>query len=126
MTKKHEVVIVGAGISGLTAALQASRACDVGVISKVHATRSHSGAAQGGIAASLGNEEEDKWEWHMYDTVKGSDYLADQDMVEILVKEAPDAVVELKTWASPSAEMTGERSLSVNSGATPRIWVKHL
>jgi succinate dehydrogenase / fumarate reductase flavoprotein subunit len=101
MIHKHEVVIVGAGISGLIAALQASETCDVAVISKVHATRSHSGAAQGGIAAALGNEEEDRWEWHMYDTVKGSDYLADQNMVEILAREAPSALVELEHMGVP-------------------------
>jgi len=101
MIRKHEVVIVGAGISGLTAALQASQSCDVAVVSKVHAVRSHSGAAQGGIAAALGNEEEDRWEWHMYDTVKGGDYLADQDMVEILVREAPAAVLGLERMGVP-------------------------
>jgi succinate dehydrogenase / fumarate reductase flavoprotein subunit len=101
LIRKHEVVIIGAGISGLTAALQASQSCDVAVVSKVHAIRSHSGAAQGGIAAALGNEEEDRWEWHMYDTVKGGDYLADQDMVEILVREAPGAVLELEEMGVP-------------------------
>ena len=95
------MVIVGAGIAGLTAALKAAETCNVAVISKVHATRSHSGAAQGGIAASLGNEEEDSWEWHMFDTVKGSDYLADQDMVEILAREAPSAIYELEHMRVP-------------------------
>jgi succinate dehydrogenase / fumarate reductase flavoprotein subunit len=89
MIHQYDLVIVGAGIAGLTAALESSRACEVAVISKVYASRSHSCAAQGGIAAALGNEEEDHWEWHMFDTVKGSDYLADQDMVEILCREAP-------------------------------------
>jgi succinate dehydrogenase / fumarate reductase flavoprotein subunit len=101
LIKKHEVIIVGAGISGLTAALHASEVVDVAVVSKVHAVRSHSGAAQGGIAAAMGNEEEDRWEWHMYDTVKGGDYLADQDMVEILVREAPAAVLELERMGVP-------------------------
>jgi succinate dehydrogenase / fumarate reductase flavoprotein subunit len=101
MIKRHDVVIVGAGISGLLAALEASKVSDVALLSKVHATRSHSGAAQGGIAASLGNEEKDNWEWHMYDTVKGSDYLADQDKVEILAKEAPFAVIELENMGVP-------------------------
>ncbi len=101
MIHLHDVVIIGAGIAGLTAALKAAETCDVAVISKVHATRSHSGAAQGGIAASLGNEEDDSWEWHMYDTVKGSDYLADQDMVEMLAREAPRAIYELEQMGVP-------------------------
>ncbi|MBT0158380.1 FAD-dependent oxidoreductase [Candidatus Bathyarchaeota archaeon A05DMB-2] len=74
MIHKYDAVIVGAGIAGLTAALQASENCKVAVISKVNASRSHSGVAQGGMAASFGNEEEDRWEWYMFDTVKGSDY----------------------------------------------------
>ena len=98
---KHDVLIIGAGISGLMTALEASKTVDVGVLSKVHSVRSHSGAAQGGIAASLGNEEEDSWEWHMFDTVKGSDYLADQDKVEVLVREAPGALIELERMGVP-------------------------
>ena len=86
MKQKHEIVIIGAGISGLRAALEASKTCDTAVISKVYSVRSHSGAAQGGIAATLGNEEDDNWEWHMYDTIKGGDYLVDQDKAEILSK----------------------------------------
>lgn len=98
---QHDAVIVGAGIAGLTAALKAAETCDVAVVSKVYATRSHSGAAQGGIAASLGNEEEDRWEWHMFDTVKGGDYLTDQDMAEILAREAPARIVELEHMGVP-------------------------
>jgi succinate dehydrogenase / fumarate reductase flavoprotein subunit len=101
MIHQYDLVIVGAGIAGLTAALESSRACEVAVISKVYASRSHSCAAQGGIAAALGNEEEDHWEWHMFDTVKGSDYLADQDMVEILCREAPEGVIELEHLGVP-------------------------
>ncbi len=71
MVFKHDVVIVGAGLAGLRAALEVGGTSDVALISKVYPTRSHSGAAQGGIAAALGNEEPDSWEWHMYDTVKG-------------------------------------------------------
>ena len=85
---RHDVVIVGAGIAGLYAALKASERYDTAVVSKVYPTRSHSGAAQGGCAASLGNMQEDSWEWHLYDTVRGSDFLGDQDAQEILVREA--------------------------------------
>jgi len=92
MIYECDVVIVGSGIAGLFAALTVAEHCNVAVVSKVHVTRSHSVAAQGGIAAALGNEEEDSWEWHMFDTVKGSDYLADQNATEILAKEAPDAL----------------------------------
>jgi succinate dehydrogenase / fumarate reductase flavoprotein subunit len=98
---EYDVVIVGGGIAGLYTALTAAERCRVAVISKVHVTRSHSVAAQGGIAASLGNEEEDHWEWHMYDTVKGSDYLADQEAVEILAKEAPAAIIALENLGVP-------------------------
>jgi len=98
---RHEVVVVGAGLAGLRCALEASRVADTAVLSKVFPTRSHSGAAQGGIAASLANREEDHWEWHMFDTVKGSDYLGDQDAIEILVREARDAVYELEHFGAP-------------------------
>ncbi|UCF04335.1 MAG: succinate dehydrogenase flavoprotein subunit [bacterium] len=98
---RHDVVIVGAGLAGLRAAVEASEEYDVAVISKVFPTRSHSGGAQGGIAASLSNEEEDHLEWHMFDTVKGSDYLGDQDAIEILVKEAPVVVREFEHFGAP-------------------------
>jgi succinate dehydrogenase / fumarate reductase flavoprotein subunit len=101
MNFKHDVVIVGAGLAGLRVALELAGKVDVAVISKVYPTRSHSGAAQGGMAAALGNEEEDSWEWHMFDTVKGGDYLTDQDMAEILAREAPRAVYELEHMGVP-------------------------
>ena len=92
---EHDVIVVGAGLAGLRAALSCSEH-DVAVVTKVYPSRSHSGAAQGGIAASLGNAAEDDWEKHMFDTVKGSDYLGDQDAIEILVKEAPEVVFEFE------------------------------
>ncbi|MFW6064452.1 MAG: FAD-dependent oxidoreductase [Candidatus Natronoplasma sp.] len=97
---EHDVIVVGGGLSGLRSALSAGeKGRDVAVISKVHPLRSHSVAAQGGINASLGNvpeAEDDSWEDHAFDTVKGSDYLADQDAVEVMCKEAPDVVLELE------------------------------
>lgn len=100
-THQFDAVIVGAGGAGLMAALYASRGVKTAVISKLYPTRSHTGAAQGGIGAALGNEEEDHWEWHAFDTVKGSDYLADQDAVDILAREAVDAVLELEHLGLP-------------------------
>ncbi len=105
MVFKHDVVIVGAGLAGLRAALEVAGRCDVALISKVYPTRSHSGAAQGGIAAALGNEEPDSWEWHMYDTVKGGDYLTDQNVAEILAQDAPRAVYELEHLGVPFNRM---------------------
>ncbi len=96
-----DAVIVGAGGAGLMAALYASKGANVAVISKLYPTRSHTGAAQGGVGAALGNNEEDHWEWHAYDTVKGSDYLADQDAVDVLCKEAIETVIELEHMGLP-------------------------
>ena len=100
-THVFDAVIIGAGGAGLMTALYASRGANVAVISKLYPTRSHTGTAQGGIGAALGNVEEDHWEWHAYDTVKGSDYLADQDAVDVLCKEAIDTVVELEHMGLP-------------------------
>jgi len=98
----YDVVVVGAGGSGLRAALGAAQAgLKTACITKVFPTRSHTVAAQGGIAASLGNMSEDNWRWHMYDTVKGSDWLGDQDSIEYLCKNAPEAVYELEHWGMP-------------------------
>jgi succinate dehydrogenase / fumarate reductase flavoprotein subunit len=101
MVFKHDVVIVGAGLAGLRAALEVAGTADVALLSKVYPTRSHSGAAQGGIAAALGNEEPDSWEWHMFDTVKGGDYLTDQHVAEILAQDAVRAVYELEHMGVP-------------------------
>jgi len=98
---QFDAVIVGAGGAGLMAALQASQGPKVAVLSKLYPTRSHTGTAQGGIGAALGNLEEDHWEWHMFDTVKGGDYLPDQAAVEIMCKEAIDTVYELEHMGLP-------------------------
>ncbi|MCJ7531741.1 MAG: FAD-dependent oxidoreductase, partial [Anaerolineales bacterium] len=100
-THEYEVVIVGAGGAGLTAALYASRKASVAVISKLYPTRSHTGTAQGGIGAALASEEEDHPEWHAYDTVKGSDYLADQDAAEFMCFEAVPTVYDLEHLGLP-------------------------
>ncbi len=100
--RTFDVVIVGAGGAGMRAALALSEAgLKVAVLSKVFPTRSHTVAAQGGIAASLGNINEDNWHWHMYDTVKGSDYLGDQDAIEFMCRAAPEVVYELEHFGMP-------------------------
>jgi succinate dehydrogenase flavoprotein subunit len=97
----HDVLIVGAGCAGMRAAIEAHDAgADVGVISKLHPTRSHSGAAEGGINAALGNATEDSPESHAFDTVKGSDYIGDQDAIEILAHEAPGDIYQLENWGA--------------------------
>ncbi|TIC82111.1 succinate dehydrogenase flavoprotein subunit [Crenobacter intestini] len=100
--RHFDAVIVGAGGAGLRAALQLSEAgLKTAVITKVFPTRSHTVAAQGGVSASLGNSEQDHWHWHMYDTVKGSDWLGDQDAIEFMCREAPKVVVELEHFGMP-------------------------
>jgi succinate dehydrogenase / fumarate reductase flavoprotein subunit len=97
----YDAVIVGAGGAGLRAALEAGKRVRTAVVSKLYPTRSHTGAAQGGMCAALANVEEDSWEWHAFDTVKGSDFLADQDAVDIMCKEAVDSVLELERMGLP-------------------------
>ena len=104
-------VIVGAGGAGLRAAIEAAPHMKLAVITKLYPTRSHTGAAQGGMSAALANVEEDNWNWHAFDTVKGSDYLADQPAVDILCKEAIDSVVELEHWGLPFSRLEMERLL---------------
>jgi succinate dehydrogenase / fumarate reductase flavoprotein subunit len=98
---RFDAVIVGAGGAGLMAAIQMAGQANIAVVSKLYPPRSHTGAAQGGISAALGNTEEDHWEWHMFDTVKGGDYLTDQDAAEVLAREAIDAVYELEHMGLP-------------------------
>ena len=106
--RSFDAVIVGGGGSGLRAALELARAeLKVAVLSKVFPTRSHTVAAQGGVAASLGNVEEDDWHWHMYDTVKGSDYLGDQDAIEFMCRKANEVVYELEHFGMPFDRLAG-------------------
>jgi succinate dehydrogenase / fumarate reductase flavoprotein subunit len=98
---KYDVVIVGAGGAGMRAAVEAGPRVRTAVLTKLYPTRSHTGAAQGGMCAALANVEEDNWEWHTFDTVKGGDYLADQDAVEIMCKEAIPAVLDLEKMGMP-------------------------
>src|SRR5512135_830037 len=97
----YDAVIIGAGGAGLRAALEASKGARTAVITKLYPTRSHTGAAQGGMCAALANVEDDNWEWHAYDTIKGGDFLSDQDAVEIMCKEAIDAVLDLERMGLP-------------------------
>ncbi|MDQ1733535.1 MAG: succinate dehydrogenase / fumarate reductase, flavoprotein subunit [Pseudonocardiales bacterium] len=98
---RYDVVIVGAGGAGMRAALESSGRARTAVLTKLYPTRSHTGAAQGGMCAALANVEEDNWEWHTFDTVKGGDYLVDQDAAEVMCKEANDAVLDLEKMGLP-------------------------
>ena len=100
-THRYDVVIVGAGGAGMRAALESGTRARTAVLTKLYPTRSHTGAAQGGMCAALANVEEDNWEWHTFDTVKGGDYLVDQDAAEIMCKEAIDAVIDLENMGLP-------------------------
>jgi succinate dehydrogenase / fumarate reductase, flavoprotein subunit len=120
----HDIVIVGAGLAGLRAAVEAMVTADVAIVSKVLPTRSHSRAAQGGITAALGNEEEDHWEWHLFDTVKGGDYLGDQDAVEIMVRDAPRAIYELEHMGVPFSRTPDGKIAQRNFGGHTRDYGK--
>ena len=98
---EYDVVIVGAGGAGMRAAIESGQRARTAVLTKIYPTRSHTGAAQGGMCAALANVEEDNWEWHTFDTVKGGDYLVDQDAAEVMAKEAIDAVLDLEKMGLP-------------------------
>ena len=98
---RYDVVIVGAGGAGMRAALESTTRARTAVLTKLYPTRSHTGAAQGGMCAALANVEEDNWEWHTFDTIKGGDYLVDQDAAEVMCKEAIDAVIDLENMGLP-------------------------
>src|SRR5919107_3364543 len=98
---KYDVVIVGAGGAGMRAALESGKRARTAVLTKLYPTRSHTGAAQGGMCAALANVEEDNWEWHTWDTVKGGDFLVDQDAAEVMCREAIDAVLDLEKFGLP-------------------------
>ena len=118
---KHDVVIVGSGLAGMRAALEVCEGLDVAILSKVYPSRSHSGAAQGGIAASLGNSEPDSWEEHLYDTVKGGDFLNDQDAAEEYVKAAPRVIYELEHFGCVFSRTPMARSRNAASVDTPNL-----
>jgi succinate dehydrogenase / fumarate reductase flavoprotein subunit len=124
MTSQHDIVIVGAGLAGLRAAVECTDQANVAVVSKVYPTRSHSGTAQGGITATLGNEEEDHWEWHLFDTVKGGDYLSDQDVVEMMVKDAPRGIYELEHMGVPFSRTPEGKIAQRNFGGHTRDYGK--
>jgi succinate dehydrogenase/fumarate reductase flavoprotein subunit len=121
---QYDVVIVGAGGAGMRAAIEAGPHAKTAVISKLFPTRSHTGAAQGGMAAALANVEEDSWEWHTFDTVKGGDYLVDQDAAEILAKDRLTLLSTSRTWVCRSTEPQTARSTSVVSVDTPATTVR--
>ena len=100
-THTYDALVIGGGGAGLRAAIELSERCRTAVISKLYPTRSHTGAAQGGVCAALGNVEEDSPEWHAFDTVKGGDYLVDQPAAILMTEEAVDAIYQLERWGLP-------------------------
>ncbi len=120
MPVHQDVLIIGSGLAGLRACLETVGSASTAVFSKVYPTRAHSCAAQGGISASLSNVEEDHWEWHMFDTVKGGDFLTDEDAAEILAKDAPRAVIELEHMGVPFSRTADGRISQRNFGGHTR------
>src|SRR3954462_639934 len=119
-THTYDVVIVGAGGAGMRAALESSKRVRTAVLTKLYPTRSHTGAAQGGMCAALANVEEDNWEWHTFDTIKGGDYLVDQDAAEIMAKEAIDAVLDLEKMGLPFTRTPEGKIAQRRFGGHPR------
>lgn len=108
--REFDAVVIGAGGAGMRAALQISQSGQTcALLSKVFPTRSHTVSAQGGITVALGNTHEDNWEWHMYDTVKGSDYIGDQDAIEYMCKTGPEAILELEHMGLPFSRLDDGR-----------------
>lgn len=120
MVHQYDVVIVGSGGAGLRAAVEIKPPYTCAVLSKVHPLRSHTGAAQGGVSAALANEEEDSWEWHAFDTVKGSDYLGDQDAIEIMCQDAIRAIIELEHMGMPFSRRNDGKIAQRNFGGHTR------
>ena len=119
-THTYDALVIGAGGAGMRAAIEASEHCRTAVISKLYPTRSHTGAAQGGVCAALGNMEEDSPEWHAFDTVKGGDYLVDQPAAQLMTEEAIDAIYELEHWGLPFNRTPDGKIASAGSAGTPR------
>ena len=120
----HDVIIVGAGGAGMRAAIEAGGEANVAVISKLFPTRSHTGAAQGGMAAALANVEEDSWEWHTFDTVKGGDYLVDQDGLRFWLRSLSRRSSTLRTWGFRLTAPQTARLTSVVLAVTPATTVR--
>ena len=116
---QYDVVIVGAGGAGMRAALESGKRARTAVLTKLYPTRSHTGAAQGGMCAALANVEEDNWEWHTFDTVKGGDYLVDQDAAEVMARRPSTPSSTWRRWACRSTARPRAGSTSAASAATP-------
>ena len=116
---KYDTVIVGAGGAGMRAAIESGQRTRTAVLTKLYPTRSHTGAAQGGMCAALANVEEDNWEWHTFDTVKGGDYLVDQDAAEIMARRPSTRSSTWRRWACRSTARPRAGSTSAASAATP-------